>query len=145
MRTFILAHPEARRRAHAAIDEAPDGYTVKISEPKRSSDANAKFHAMLQDLSDQWTLHGRKWDLESMKRLCIDQFKRDTTGDPEFAAAWRELGAIEIAPSIDGTGVVALGTQSRRFPKKLASGFIQWLDALGAEVGVTWSDERTAA
>ena len=44
-----------------------------------------------------------------------------------------------IEPRIDGSGVVALGTQSRRFPKKLASAFVEWLYALGAEVGVRWS------
>jgi hypothetical protein len=141
-RLFILSHDLARANAKRAIDEAKDGFWVTVSEPRKTRDQEAKYHAMLSDLAEQWTLHGRKWDLESMKRLCIDQFKRDTIRDPDFADLWRELGAIEMAPSIDGSGVVALGTQSRRFPKKLAVGFIEWLYALGAEVGVIWTEPK---
>jgi hypothetical protein len=99
-------------------------------------------HAMLQDLSDQWTLHGRKWDIESMKRLCVDQFRRDTAKDPDLAELWESMGTMEMVPSIDGSGIVALGWQTKLFPKKLASALIEWLFALGAEVGCQWSDPK---
>jgi hypothetical protein len=139
-RPFILSHDMARANAKRAIDEAPAGHWVTVSEPRKSREQEERYHAMLGDLAAQWTLHGRKWDAESMKRLCIDQFKRDTIKDPDFSELWKAMGDIEIAPSIDGSGIVALGTQSRKFPKKLATAFIDWLGALGAEVDIEWTE-----
>lgn len=50
-RLFILAHAEARRRAGAAVADAPEGYSVAIAPPKRTSDQNAHFHALCSDLA----------------------------------------------------------------------------------------------
>jgi hypothetical protein len=141
---FVLVHQQARQRATEAIKAAPDGWVVRISAPRKSRDQEERYHAMLGDIADQWELHGRKWDAESMKRLCIDQFKRDTIRDPDFSELWKAMGDVEMAPSIDATGVVVLGTQSRKFPKKLASAFIEWLYALGAEVGIVWTEPEMA-
>jgi hypothetical protein len=113
---------------------------VEVKPERKSRDQEKKYHSMLADLSEQWELHGRKWDEESMKRLCVDQFRRDTAKDPDLGPLWEDMGTVEMAPSIDGGGIVALGWQTRRFPKKLASAFVEWLYALGAEVNVTWSD-----
>lgn len=145
--TFVLQpapHP-SRRRCMAAIAEAPDGYCVTIREPGKSRDQEAKYHAMLGDLAAQWTLHGRKWDLESMKRLCVDQFQRDTKDDPDLKDEWSEFDKVQMVPSIDGSGVVLLGVQTRKFSRKLAGAFVEWLYALGAEVGVEWSEPRERA
>ena len=49
--TFILAHPEARRRAMSAVANAPDGYGVAVSEPSRNGEQNAKFHAICSNLA----------------------------------------------------------------------------------------------
>lgn len=50
-KTFILAHEQARRGAVAAVDAAPDGYVVTISEPKRTSGQNERFHAICGDIA----------------------------------------------------------------------------------------------
>jgi hypothetical protein len=146
-RVLILAHAQARRTVADLAMTLPDGTLVKFSDAKKTREQEERYHAMLNDLADQWTLHGRKWDAESMKRLCVDQFRRDTAKDPDLAELWDGMGTVEMAPSIDGSGIVALGWQTRRFPKKLASAFIEWLFALGAEVGIRWTDpkERRAA
>ena len=106
----------------------------------RTIPQNARMHAMIGDISRQFVHAGRKWDADDMKRLLIDQFRRDTLKDPDLVDEWRKVAPLEMAPSIDGTGVVMLGAQSRRFTKKLASAFCEWLFAFGAEIGVTWSD-----
>jgi hypothetical protein len=36
-----------------AIKDAPDGYVVEIKEPTRKLSQNAKFHAILTDISRQ--------------------------------------------------------------------------------------------
>ncbi len=146
-RKFILAHPAARHNAVESVRTAPDGWVVTVKEPGKTRDQEEKYHAMIGDIAKQWDFCNRKWDADSMKRLLIDQFKRDTINDPEFADAWKAMGIVDMAPSIDGSGVVMLGVQSRKFPKKLASGFVEWLYAFGAEQGIRWSEpmQRVAA
>ncbi len=48
---FVMAHDEARRRAVAAVAEAPAGWVVTVKPPTRTSDQNAKFHAICSDLA----------------------------------------------------------------------------------------------
>lgn len=50
-RTFILAHETARRRCQEAVWDAPDGHRVTIAEPTRTTDQNAKFHALVSDIA----------------------------------------------------------------------------------------------
>lgn len=109
-----------------------------ISDPLKSREQESKYHAMLSDVAQQWEFCGRKWDASDVKRLCLDQFRRDTIKDPELAQEWAKLDAMDMAPSIDRTGVVALGVQSSKLTRVLASAFIEWLYAFGAEVGVDW-------
>jgi len=138
MKTFFLVHAQARERCAAYAMSAPEGWVVRFGEPVRNLEQNARMHAMIGEIAKQWRFCERKWDAEDMKRLCLDQFRRDTIKDPDLAEEWANVGQIEMAPSIDKSGVVALGFQSRRLTKKLGSAFIEWLYALGAEVGVTW-------
>lgn len=112
----------------------------EIKAESKSREQEKRYHAMLGDLAGQWLFCGRRWDAEDMKRLCLDQFRRDTVKDPDLAELWRGMGQVDMAPSIDGAGVVALGVQSRKFPKKLASAFVEWLHAFGAEHGVVFED-----
>lgn len=140
-KTFILAHDIARRGAMEYVRNAPQGWSVVIRPPLKTRDQEAKYHAQIGDIAKQWKFCGRLWDAEDMKRLCIDQFRRDTIKDPVLGRLWAEMGIVELAPSIDGTGVVALGVQSRKFGKVLASAFVEWLYCLGAENDVVWSEE----
>ena len=140
-RLFRLVHDNARRNAADACMTAPDGFVVRISPPSKSRIQEEKYHAMIGDISKQWSFAGKKWGIEDMKRLLVDQFKRDTIKDVAFADLWRSAYPVEMAPSIDGTGVVVLGVQTRAFPKELANGFIEWLYAFGADAGINWSDD----
>ena len=56
-RTYRLVHAEARRRAAQDVATAPDGWCVTLSEPTRSLEQNAKFHALCSDIArakTQW-------------------------------------------------------------------------------------------
>lgn len=48
---FCLANDGARSAASAAVWRAPEGWFVTIRPPTRSLDANAKFHALLNDIA----------------------------------------------------------------------------------------------
>lgn len=144
MNKFILVHDIARQRAVECVRNAPHGFVVTVKESAKSREQEEKYHAMIGDIAKQWHFLGRKWNAEDMKRLCIDQFRRDTVKDPDLAESWASMGSIDMAPSLDGSGVVALGVQSKRFPKKLAAAFIEWLYALGAEHSVEWTEPKRA-
>lgn len=141
-RLFILAHPQARANALRAVQEAPEGFRVVVEEPKKTRAQEERYHAMLGDIAKQYPIHGQLRDEETVKRLCVDQFRRDTAKDPDLGPLWDDMGTMEMMPSLDGSGVVMLGWQTRRFPKRLASAFVEWLFALGAEVGIEWSEPR---
>lgn len=139
-RTFFLVHDQARANAHRAIDDpAYAGWKLKLTPPAKSRDQEERYHAMIGEIARQFRFCDRLWDAEDMKRLLVDAFKRDTISDPHFAEMWKQVSAISMAPSLDGTGTVMLGTQTRRFPKELATAFIDWLFAFAAEHNVELS------
>ncbi len=137
---FTIGHSNGRTRAIEAIRGAEIGTVIEVGVVSKTREQESRYHAMLGDIANQWLFCGRKWDREDMKRLCLDQFRRDTIKDPDLAELWKNMGQVDMAPSLDGSGVVALGIQSRRLPKKLATAFVEWLFALGAEHSVIWSD-----
>jgi hypothetical protein len=136
-RTFKLAHE--RRKALEAVQAAPADCAVEILPPSKSRDQEERYHAMLGDIAKQCMHLNESQDQETWKRLCVDQFRRDTLSDPEIGEYWKGKG-LRIIPSIDGSCVVVLGEQTRRFPRKVASAFVEWLFSFGAERDVRWTD-----
>lgn len=135
--TFKL--PDERRKAVAAVAFAPENYIVQILPPSKTRDQEERYHAMLADIARQCTHLNEAQDAETWKRLCVDQFRRDTLTDPDIGEYWKGKG-LRIIPALDGSCVVVLGEQTRKFPRKVASAFTTWLFAFGAEHGVQWSD-----
>jgi hypothetical protein len=138
---FILAHDMARQRAVDAVRSAPAGYEVLIKELNKTRAQEEKYHAQIGDIARQWHYLGVKWSAEDMKRILVNAFKEDTKNDPDLAECWRAMGELRAVPGMRG-GLVVLGEQTRKFPKKLASAFVEWLYALGAEVGVEWTEPK---
>lgn len=110
--------------------------------PSKTRLQEEKYHAMIGDIARQFEHCGKKWDAEDMKRLLIDQFKRDTIKDVDIAPLWAKMGFVEMAPALDGSGVVVLGVQSRKFPLKLAIVFIEWLYGFGHELNIKWTEPK---
>lgn len=139
-RSFMLLGDQQRNLACAAIQNAPVGIECLLREPVKgkSRDQEAMYHDMLSDIAKQCRHLNLALDLETWKRLAIDQFKRDTLKDPQCCAEYWARNQLSVIPSLDGSAVVVLGEQSRRFPKAVASCFIEWLFAWGANNGVLW-------
>jgi hypothetical protein len=134
---FIMAHAIARQRAVSAVQAAPEGYMVQISEPAKKRIQEEKYHAMIGDISRQTIYAGRKWDLEDTKRILID----------EFAAEMRAAGTplhndSRIIPSEDGLRIIQLNIRSSNFYVKEAAQFIAFLTAWGEMRGVIWTEPR---
>jgi len=125
---FILAHAEARRRAAQAVQNAPEGRMVVISEPTKKRAQEEKYHAMISEIAEHTEYAGKKWDSEDMKRILID----------EFADEMRSAGTPlhhdgRLIPSENGRRVIQLGIQSRDFRVAEASQFIEFLSAWMAD------------
>lgn len=145
----ILLRTEVQRdmainllRGLALDEKEPLRVVVDDVLPSKSRLQEEKYHAMIGDIARQFEHCGKKWDAEDMKRLLIDQFKRDTIKDVDIAPLWAKMGFVEMAPALDGSGVVVLGVQSRKFPLKLAIVFIEWLYGFGHELNIKWTEPK---
>ena len=133
---FQLSHANARRNAANAVMHAADGYMVVIDEPTKKRIQEEKYHAMIGDISRQVDLLGQRWDTEDAKRILLDAFARVmAANDTPIKQTAR------IVPSLEGSGVVQLGIQSRKFRVREAAEFIEYLYAFGAENNVIWTDK----
>ena len=101
--------------------------TLEIKDATKSRHQEEKYHAMIGEVAKQAQHLSAKWDAEDWKRMLVWQFCKD-----------QKLNEGKIVPSLDGTGIVQLGQQTRKFTKEQASEFVEWLHAWGAEHGVTF-------
>lgn len=123
---FILAHPEARRRAVANVLAAPDRYKVTIQPPSRSLEQNSKLWALLTEVSEQVDWHGQHLSPGEWKDV--------------FSAA---LKRQRVVPGID-SGFVVLGSSTSRMSVGEMSELIELITAFGAERGVQFADIQEA-
>ena len=123
-RTFFLVNPAVRARAKQAIDEAPDGWMLVLSEPTRNLSQNAAQWPILEAFAEQleWPVNGR------MTKLTAEEFKDILT------AAFRQEAA-RLAMGLDG-GVVMLGMRTSKMSKQTFSEWLDFLHAVAADRGV---------
>ena len=114
---FILAHPEARRRACEAVRSAPDGHVVRITPPRRSLDQNAALHAKIGEIAKAREWDGQKWNIDTWKRLLIGAWCRATDQ------------AIVMVPALDGMGVEIVFRRSSGLTNAECSSLMDWIDA----------------
>jgi hypothetical protein len=117
---FTLSHAEARRRASDAVIHAPDGYQVRITEPRRNLDQNAKFHAICEDLERA----GAKW-AESARTA--EQWKVLLVSGHAIAT---KQGA-EVVTGIEGE-LVNIRESTALMSKSRASSLIEYAQAFAA-------------
>jgi len=132
----IRLTPMTRRMFADAVMDAPDGWYATIQPPTKSRDQEAKYHAMLKDIAEQTQYLGRSWDLESMKRILLNEFEEEMrkAGTPLAQSG-------QMIPTEDGARIIQLGVQSRQFRVAEAAQFIEFLYAWGSDRSVVWSEE----
>ena len=131
MSYFILSHDLARRRAVAAVAEAPAGFVVRVEEPRRNTDQNALMWVLLDAFARQlvWPVNGSMQNLtkEEWKDLMTAGFRQE---QPRLAAGLRG-------------GVVMMGLSTRKMGKREMAEFIEFIQSVAADRGVQL-DEVTA-
>ena len=121
---FVLAHDLARRRAVAAVAEAPEGYEVTVKEATRNSEQNALLWVYLTAFSEQllWPVNG------AMTKMSPEEWKDVLSG------AFGRYNP-RIAQGIDG-GVVMLGLRTSKMGKRDFADFIDFICSVAADRGV---------
>ena len=123
-RRFVLAHPQARQRAIECVAEAPDGWTVIVAPPKRSTSQNAMLWPLLECFAAQaeWPVNGRmtKLEAEDWKSILSAAYQRETQ---------------RVAMGLDG-GLVILGLRTSKMSKARFSEFLEFIMATAADRGV---------
>ena len=122
-RVFKMAHATARRLAVEAVQQAPEGYCVTISEPTRSLDQNAAQWPYLAGFAQQ-------------KQLCINgsmQWVTDDDWKDVLTACWN--GEMRMA-AFDGK-VIMLPQRTSTMGKRVFSEWLEFLIAMAAQSGVT--------
>jgi hypothetical protein len=128
---FILAHDLARRRAVQAVAEAPAGHVVTIKEPTRTTDQNAKFHAICSDLARSrlpWA--GKTRDAAAWKVLLVSG----------HATATKE--GAEMVPGLEGD-FVNIRESTALMSKARGSSLIEYAVAFCAANGIETQPEVT--
>jgi hypothetical protein len=116
--TFNLVHPLARKRAMAAVADAPEGFCVTVAEPTRSLEQNSLLWPLLDALSKQINWHGQRLSSEEWKDVLSASLKRQ-----------------RVVPGIDG-GFVVLGQRTSQMGKREFSELLELVYAFGAQQGV---------
>ena len=120
-RLFNLVHDEARRRAVAAVAEAPAGWRVTVEPPKRTGDQNAALHALLGEIADRCEWAGRKWDIETWKRLLVGAWTR-ANKEP-----------VMLLPALDGHGVEMVFRRTGTLSRAECGELLEFVNAWAAE------------
>jgi len=129
---YVMAHDLARRRAVAAVANAPEGWRVTVEPPKRSLDQNSAQWPILEAFAQQlqWPVNG------AMCKLTAGEWK-----DILSAAFSRET--VRVAMGLDG-GMVLLGLRTSKMSKARFSEWLEFLHATAAARGVTVYEDEAA-
>lgn len=127
------------RQAHQVVGElwlkikaaivAGHKLEIEVTKVTKSREQEKKYHSMIGEIAQQAQHLGAKWNADDWKRMLVDQFSRE-----------KNLAPSRFVPALDGSGIVQLGLQTRKFKVDEASDFIEWLYAWGAENGIAFSE-----
>lgn len=127
---IVIYNEKWRQKAIDAVKQAGDDYIVTISEPTRSTVQNALLHAVIADISKQVKWCGKKFDLDTWKRLCVAAWLRERNETPD------------LIPALDGKGFDVIYQPTSKLSILECSQLIDWCYAFGAEQGVEFSEQR---
>ena len=122
--TVILTGKRARGEATDLIHRAPDGAVVTVKAAARTLDQNAKFHAMLSDVS-RAKPGGRFHTPDTWKALFMHACSH----------------AVQFENGLNGQPF-PIGFRSSRLSKSEMADLITFMLAWGDEQGVQWSNDQ---
>ena len=129
---YILISDQVRQNAMRAVHTAPAGYAVTVSPATRSTDQNAKFHAICSDLAKSHLMWaGKRRSLEEWKVLLISAHSVATSTKGE------------VIPGLEGE-FVAIRESSARMSVARAASLITYALAFCDTNGVQLTETMNA-
>ena len=126
---FVI-HKGNRETLAQKLLALPTGWRVEFREPKRTTDQNSRFWAMLTALSVQLKWHGQRLTPEDWKLLLMAGLNQE----------------LRLVPNIHGNGFVQLGRSSSKLSKAEMSELMELIEAFAAQHGVElWITETENA
>lgn len=116
-----LTGPLARRAACQHIQEAPEGFLMRLSEPTRSLEANALLHAELQEVAGCVEWGGGLQTVETWKRLLTAGWMRATNRK------------VTLLPAIEGSGFDVLYQRTSTLTSGEMNELISYIQAWKAD------------
>lgn len=127
-KTVTLTGLVQREYAKMLIDQAPDGYVVKIAEETRRDAQNRKLHALIGDIRKQ---------NEEMAAYSVEDIKL------RFMNA---LGVeMRFLPALEGAGMFPIGQRTSTLTVQQFSALVELLYEWGARNGVRWTESMRKA
>lgn len=118
-----LTTDRARGRAKRLIDQAPDGFIMKLAEETRSDEQNRKMWPMIQEIQRQ-VPEMTPYSAEDIKLRFLNALGTE----------------MRFLPMLEGQGVFPVGHRSSVLTKDQFSALIELLYEYGARHGVQWSN-----
>jgi hypothetical protein len=125
---FFVITSYNRQRIAQAVAVAPVGQVVRITDPTRTLEQNAKLHAIFSDVAKQETYIGRHLSSHQWKTLFISGHAIATG-----------LGA-DVVPGLENE-FVNIRESSANMTVPRMSSLIEYTLAWGAEHNIRWTDE----
>jgi len=116
-----------------AMLTAGNRMVLSLTEESKTRSQEKLYHALIGDIAKQAQHLGAKWEPEDWKRLLLDKFARETG---------RTHG--KIIPNLNSSGVVEVGLLSRKFSKRTANEFVEFLYAWAADNGIDFAEHIDA-
>jgi len=122
--TIILSSRNAVIKARQLLVQAPINSVVNITAPRRTNDQNARFWALLSDVSRSKP-GGRSMTPERWKAVFMQSFGHQ----------------VQFENDLDGRPF-PVGHSSSRLSKQDMSDMMEFISAWGSENGVVWSEPK---
>jgi hypothetical protein len=120
---FRLVSDRVRYNAKRAIEEAPEGYVVKIAAETRRDAQNRKLHPMCQDCINQ-TERFKGYSMEDVKLTFMNALR----------------GEMKLLPVLEGQGMFPVGSKTSELTVAQFSALVEIIYEWGARNGVRWSE-----
>jgi len=122
--TIILSGRSAVERAKQLLHQAPRNSVCNIAAPRRTSDQNSRFWALLSDVSRSKP-GGRAMTPERWKAVFMQSFGHQ----------------VQFENDLDGRPF-PVGHSSSRLSKQDMSDLMEFISAWGSENGVVWTEPQ---
>ena len=123
---FTMINDAVRARAVDAVRAAPEGWIVKVEEPKRSDEAAMRFWAALRQFASETDHYGEKLPAETWRDIFLNALGRE----------------IKMVRALDGQGIIPVRYSTKTLKVREMSDLIELVYSEGSKRGIVFREPR---